>query len=181
MREKAVTLTAVPIRLTKTPATGAASFRLGPVAESVDAGAVQGSLSWFEPRPGLQFSHRLRYCFPSHLRKRCPLAIARLRAYIVVTAIVGENIMAILEREFYRSARGPAPDDVDIWRLVFDEANAALAVRHEWRTERHSGVDDFTVAEFLLQPAAAREALLTALFGPAESRQNTEIAGELTP
>lgn len=28
--------------------------RDGPVAESVDAGAVQCSLSWFESRPGLQ-------------------------------------------------------------------------------------------------------------------------------
>jgi len=27
---------------------------VGPVAESVDAGAVQCSLSWFESRPGLQ-------------------------------------------------------------------------------------------------------------------------------
>jgi hypothetical protein len=85
----------------------------------------------------------------------------------------------ILEREFYRSARGPAPDDIDIWRLVFDETNAALAVRHEWLSERHSGVDDFTIAEFLLQPGAARDALLTVLFGPTESSQNAEIAGEL--
>jgi hypothetical protein len=28
----------------------------GPVAESVDAGAVHRSLSWFESRPGLQHS-----------------------------------------------------------------------------------------------------------------------------
>ena len=27
---------------------------IGPVAESVDAGAVQCSLSWFKSRPGLQ-------------------------------------------------------------------------------------------------------------------------------
>ena len=87
----------------------------------------------------------------------------------------------ILQREFYRSARGPAPGDVDIWRLAFDATNAALIVRHEWRTERHSGVDDFTTAEFLLQPGAAREALIAALFGPAEIGQNVELAGELTP
>jgi hypothetical protein len=68
---------------------------------------------------------------------------------------------------------------MDIWRLVFDEKGANLLVRHEWRTERHSGLDDFTVAEFLLQPDAAREALLAALFGPAEPGQNAEIAGEL--
>ena len=87
--------------------------------------------------------------------------------------------MAVLEREFYRSARGPAPEDIDIWRLIFDETGANLLVRHEWRTERHSGVDDFTIAEFLLSEGAARDALLAALFGPAETGQNAEIAGEL--
>jgi hypothetical protein len=87
--------------------------------------------------------------------------------------------MAILEREFFRSARGPAPADVDIWRLILDERGANLVVRHEWRTERHSGSDDFTVTEFLLLDGAARDALLGLLFGPAESRQNPEIAGEL--
>jgi hypothetical protein len=85
---------------------------------------------------------------------------------------------AILEREFYRSARGPAPDDVDIWRLVFDKTGAQLLVRHEWQSARHSGVDDFTVAEFLLQAGAAQDALLAALFGSAESGKNAEIAGE---
>jgi hypothetical protein len=85
---------------------------------------------------------------------------------------------AILEREFYRSARGPALDNIDIWRLVFDQTGAQLLVRHEWQSERHSGVDDFTVAEFLLQPGDAREALLAALFGPAETGQNADIAGE---
>ena len=87
--------------------------------------------------------------------------------------------MAILEREFYRSARGPAPGDVDIWRLVFDETAANLLVRHEWRTERHWGVDDFTIAEFLLSEGAARDALLVVLFGASETGQNAEIAGEL--
>ena len=87
--------------------------------------------------------------------------------------------MAILEREFFRSARGPAPADVDIWRLILDEKGANLSVRHEWRTERHSGTDDFTVGEFLLLEGAARDALLAALFPPAESRQNAKIAGEL--
>jgi len=28
--------------------------------------------------------------------------------------------MVIREREFYRSARGPTPNDEDAWRLVFD-------------------------------------------------------------
>ncbi len=87
--------------------------------------------------------------------------------------------LAILEREFFRSARGPAPSDVDVWRLILDERGANLIVRHEWRTERHSGIDDFGIAEFLLLEGAARDALLGLLFGPAESRQNTELAGEL--
>lgn len=86
---------------------------------------------------------------------------------------------AILEREFFRSARGPAPSDVDIWLLILDERGANLIVRHEWRTERHSGIDDFSVPEFLLLKGAARDALVGVLFGPAESRQNTEIASEL--
>jgi hypothetical protein len=87
--------------------------------------------------------------------------------------------MAILEREFFRSARGPAPGDIDIWRLVFDETAASLVVRHEWQTERHTGLDDFGLAEFLLLESAARDALLGMLFGPAKSGQNPEIAGEL--
>jgi hypothetical protein len=113
-----------------------------------------------------------------------PLAIARSRAYLAVTTIFLGTAMAneqpaILEREFYQSARGPAPGDIDIWHLVFDTVNAQLLVRHEWRSERHAGVDDFTVAEFLLQPGAARDALLASLFDPAEISRNAEIAGEL--
>jgi hypothetical protein len=89
--------------------------------------------------------------------------------------------MAILEREFYRNARGPAPADIDSWRLVHDSASGVLLVRHEWRTERHAGVDDFGVEEFLLVEGAAREALLGVLFGPSENGQNAEFAGELAP
>jgi hypothetical protein len=88
--------------------------------------------------------------------------------------------MTILEREFYRSARGPAATDVDVWRLVFDAVGAQLVVRHEWQTERHSGIDDFTLPEFLLLDAPARDALLEVLFGGAENSRNAEIAGELT-
>ena len=43
-----------------TPA-GFGNDDLGPVAESVDAGAVHCSLSWFKSRPGLQPS-LLRSC-----------------------------------------------------------------------------------------------------------------------
>jgi hypothetical protein len=87
--------------------------------------------------------------------------------------------MKSLEREFFRSARGPAPADVDIWRLILDQTGANLLVRHEWRTEQHSGIDDFSIAEFLLLEGDARDALLSVLFPPVESRQNAEIAGEL--
>jgi len=91
--------------------------------------------------------------------------------------------MAILEREFYRSARGPAPADADFWRLVFDEAAKHLLVRHEWRTARHTGVDEFTVDEFLAQDSAARDALVDLLFDRAtvEARKAAtgEMAGEL--
>jgi hypothetical protein len=38
--------------------------------------------------------------------------------------------MATIEREFYRSARGPAPTDDDTWRLVFDSRAGRLLVRH---------------------------------------------------
>ena len=91
--------------------------------------------------------------------------------------------MTNLEREFYRSARGPAPADADFWRLVFDDTAKHLLVRHEWRTARHTGVDEFTVDEFLAQDSAARDALVDLLFDRAtvEARKlaNGEIAGEL--
>jgi hypothetical protein len=72
--------------------------------------------------------------------------------------------MAILEREFYRSARGPAPADEDAWRLIFDRNAKRLFVRHEWQATGHAGVDEFTVAEFLTQHDAAAHALLALLF-----------------
>jgi hypothetical protein len=72
--------------------------------------------------------------------------------------------MTILEREFYRSARGPLPGDEDIWRLVFDGAESRLVVRHEWRTSRHSGAEDVSVDEFLAEPSAARDGLIAFLF-----------------
>jgi len=56
--------------------------------------------------------------------------------------------MATIERQFYRSWRGPGVSDIDTWRLVFDRCTGNLAVRHQWETDRHSGVDDFGMAEF---------------------------------
>jgi hypothetical protein len=73
--------------------------------------------------------------------------------------------MAILECEFYCSARGPAPADEDTWQLVFDQNAKRLFVRHEWHAARHAGTDEFTLDEFLIQGDAASEALLALLFG----------------
>ena len=72
--------------------------------------------------------------------------------------------MAAINREFYRSWRGPAPSDQDSWSLVFDTETRNLLVRHEWRTSRHDGVDEFEVAEFLKQTGAAQTALIESLF-----------------
>jgi len=72
--------------------------------------------------------------------------------------------MAMVNREFYRSWRGPAPADQDTWCLVFDEATRRLLVRHEWQASRHGGCDEFEVAEFLKQSGAAQAALIDSLF-----------------
>jgi hypothetical protein len=72
--------------------------------------------------------------------------------------------MATLEREFYRSPRGPAPADEDVWRLAFDQNASRLVVRHEWQATRHACVEDYTVDEFLAQHGAAADALLALLF-----------------
>ena len=75
--------------------------------------------------------------------------------------------MATIERQFYRSWRGPRVSDIDTWRLVFDRCTGNLGVRHQWETDRHSGVDDFGIAEFLVEQGAAQSALLTMLFDEA--------------
>jgi hypothetical protein len=72
--------------------------------------------------------------------------------------------MAVIEREFYRSTRGPSPLDEDWWTLVFDRMNGRLFVRHEWQAAGHSGVDEFEIAEFLKQEGAAQVALIDSLF-----------------
>jgi hypothetical protein len=72
--------------------------------------------------------------------------------------------MTVLRREFYRYARVPAPGDQDLWFLVFDRVTEELLVRHEWDAERHSGADEFGIAEFVTQTGAAPEALLSLLF-----------------
>jgi len=70
-----------------------------------------------------------------------------------------------IQREIYRSLRGPTPSDEDVWRLVFDRATGNLLVRHEWESDRHSGVDDFEINEFLAEQGAAQTALMSILFG----------------
>jgi hypothetical protein len=75
--------------------------------------------------------------------------------YTCRNAQTGKEPMTILEREFYRSARGPAPADEDTWRLVFDQSAKRLFVRHEWHAMRHAGTDEFTLDEFLIQRGAA--------------------------
>jgi hypothetical protein len=72
--------------------------------------------------------------------------------------------MAAIQRQFYRSARGPAPTDEDSWCLVFDPRTKRLFVRHQWQTARHSGVDEFELAEFLEQDGAPQDALIEELF-----------------
>ena len=75
--------------------------------------------------------------------------------------------MATIEREFYRSWRGPSVSDIDTWRLVFDQSSGNLVVRHQWETDRHSGADDFGIDEFLVEEGAAQSALLTLLLDEA--------------
>jgi hypothetical protein len=69
-----------------------------------------------------------------------------------------------LEREFYRNFRGPAPNDEEIWRLVFDRTAMRLTVRKEWLTPRHSGKVEFTIDEFFVHQGAPQEALMALLF-----------------
>ena len=72
--------------------------------------------------------------------------------------------MTVIQREFYRSARGPAPGDEDSWCLVFDDEDKRLFVRHEWESARHSGVEDVEIGEFLQQAGAPQAALMEMLF-----------------
>jgi hypothetical protein len=57
--------------------------------------------------------------------------------------------MAILEREFYRMARGAKPTDQDAWRLVCDDKLMRLFVRHEWQSGGETGVREYAIDEFV--------------------------------
>ena len=72
--------------------------------------------------------------------------------------------MAIMQRPFFRSPRGPSPGDHDAWTLMFDSAAKRLLVRHLWGTSRHSGYDDWDIAEFLADEGEPQKALLELLF-----------------
>jgi hypothetical protein len=72
--------------------------------------------------------------------------------------------MAAINRQFHQSWRGPAPADQDSWSLVFDQETRRLLVRHEWQASRHSGFDEWELAEFLQQAGAAQTALIDSLF-----------------
>jgi hypothetical protein len=86
--------------------------------------------------------------------------------------------MAVIQRRFYESWRGPAPDDEDSWWLVFDEEAKRLLVRHAWQASGHSGFDEFEIAEFLEQTGDAQTALVDSLFAdPAEASGR----GRVTP
>jgi hypothetical protein len=89
--------------------------------------------------------------------------------------------MATIEREFYRSTRGPAPTNEDSWRLVFDPRAAPLLVRHEWEAAGHNGVDEFETAEFLAQDGAAPAELIKILFGRVPADALRDGRGRSTP
>lgn len=72
--------------------------------------------------------------------------------------------MAVIQRKFYQSSRGPAPADEDSWCLVFDAETRRLLVRHEWQASGHGGFDELEVAEFLEQTGGAQTALIDSLF-----------------
>jgi hypothetical protein len=72
--------------------------------------------------------------------------------------------MAVIQRKFYRSSRGPRPADEDSWWLVFDTETRRLLVRHEWQASGHSGFDEQEIAEFLQQVGSAQTALIEGLF-----------------
>jgi hypothetical protein len=74
--------------------------------------------------------------------------------------------MQIVQREFYRSGRGPTPKDEDVWSLIFDSDTRRLVVRHECETRGHSGFDEFNIDEFLAQEGAEQTALIDELFRP---------------
>jgi hypothetical protein len=91
------------------------------------------------------------------------VSLLRLCPHMITANQKGKS-MGVMEREFYRSWRGPAPGDEDSWSLVFDTSKSRLLVRHEWESTGHSGVAEFKIDEFLSQEGAAQATLIDILF-----------------
>ncbi len=72
--------------------------------------------------------------------------------------------MAMIQRKFHQSWRGPAPGDEDSWWLVYDAEIRRLLVRREWQASGHSGFEESEIAEFLRQDGDAPAALIDSLF-----------------
>jgi hypothetical protein len=79
--------------------------------------------------------------------------------------------MPATQREFFRSARGPHPANLDTWSVVFDPDGRRLFVRHEWRAAGHGDVADFDIAGFLKQDGAASTAPIEDLIAGCDNRQ----------
>lgn len=72
--------------------------------------------------------------------------------------------MAVINRQFYQTWRGPGVNDQDSWLLVFNEETRRLQVRHEWGSSGYQGFDDYEIVEFLQQSGTAQTALIDQLF-----------------
>jgi hypothetical protein len=89
--------------------------------------------------------------------------------------------MAVIQRKFYQSWRGPAPDDEDSWWLVYDAEIRRLLVRHEWQASGHSGFDELEIAEFLQQAGGAQMSLIDGLFSASADAQGFHAIDQHLP
>jgi hypothetical protein len=80
--------------------------------------------------------------------------------------------MAILEREFYRNARGAKPTDRDAWRLMFDDKLKRLFIWHELQAAGQSGTREYAIDEFVAGQGVAADALIARVFNRARTRIN---------
>jgi hypothetical protein len=83
--------------------------------------------------------------------------------------------MAMLEREFYRNARGSKPTDQDAWQLVFDDKLKRLFVRHELQSAGQTGVREYTIDDFVAGHGVAADALVALLFNRAQTRSHVSV------
>jgi hypothetical protein len=101
--------------------------------------------------------------------------------FVAVNPDRSEGMAAIIQRVFYRGARGPTPADEDVWRLVFDPSEMLLLVLHEWEAIGHNGVEEFEITEFLAQEGAAQTALIDVIFGRIHADAYGTLTGEAPP